>query len=120
MASEYEFGVNPFQDFLMESLMYEVEISDKEFVKEISSSFKLILENMLDNPKEALYLEFEIKNNDGHYKIKGKNSASALWLSGIIVDDAEFINKNTNFKLGDRLYKYNTETNELTYKLEDE
>lgn len=120
MASEYKFGINPFQDFLVESLLYEVDISDNEFVREILPSFRLILENMLDNPKEVLYLELEIKNHDGHYKVIGKNSASALWLSGIIVDDAEFINKNTNFKLGDKLYKYDSETNELTYKLEDE
>lgn len=119
MASEYNFGINPFQDFLMESLMYDVDISDKEFVKEISSSLRLILENMLENPKEALYLEFDIEKDNEHYKIIGKNSVSALWLSGIIVDDAQYIINNSNFKLGDRLYKYDKETNKLSYIIVD-
>lgn len=120
MASEYKFGSNPFQDFLMESLMYDVDISDKEFIKEISSSLRLILENMLENPKEALYLEFDIKKDNEHYRIIGKNSVSALWLSGIIVDDAELIKNNSNFKLGNKLYTYDKNSHKLSYIIVDE
>jgi hypothetical protein len=120
MASEYEFGINPFQDFLMESLMYEVDISNSEFVNEIKPSFRIILEDMLENPNEVLYLDFKILNEDGHYKVIGMNSVSALWLSGIIVDNAELIIKNSNFKLDNRKYKYDVNTNKLTYKIEDE
>lgn len=120
MGSEYRFGINPFQDFLMESLMYEVDISDKQFISEITSSFKIILGEMLENPKEVLFLEFDIKNIDGHYKLIGKNSVSALWLSGIIVDDASLIMRNDKFKLGNKLFTYDKKTNELSYIIVDE
>lgn len=120
MANSYEFGRNPFQDFLMESLMYDVNISNRQFLNEITSSFKIILEEMLENPKEVLFLEFDIKNIDGHYKLIGKNSVSALWLSGIFVDDASFIVRKNKFKLGNKLFTYNTKTNELSYIIVDE
>jgi len=117
MGNEYVFGKNPFQDFLLKSVEFDLDISDKKLKNEINASFTYILENVLDNPKDALHLDFEIINIDKHFKVIGKNALSALWLSGILVDNAALIMKNNTFVIGRRKYHYDDKTNELTYSI---
>lgn len=117
MGRSYEFGYNPFRDFLLISLEYDLDISDKKLKKEIHESFRYILENVLNNPEEVIYLDFEITNNDKYFKLVGKNAITALWLSGIIPSDADNILKSNTFIISDRKYVYNTKKKELTYKL---
>jgi len=117
MGSKYKEGKNPFRDFLLKSMEFGLDISDKKLKNEISASFTYILENVLDNPQDALHLDFEIINIDKHFKIIGKNALSALWLSGILVDNSDLIMKNNKFLIGNRMYHYNDKTNELTYTI---
>jgi hypothetical protein len=112
MGSEYVDGRNPFRDFLLRSLEFGLELK-----ADISSSFTYILKNVLDNPEDAVYLDFEIINIDNYFKIIGKNALSALWLSGILVDNAGIIMKNNTFVIGNRKYFYDNKTNELTYTI---
>jgi hypothetical protein len=115
MGSEYIYGKNPFRDFLLESIMINVDISTKEAKRDIDSAFKYILGNILINREEIVYLDFEIKKNEEHYKLHGKNSISALWLSGFFPSDGSKIIKSTTFIIGNRKYVFDKETNELTY-----
>ena len=115
MGSEYVYGSNPFRDFLLESIMTDVDISTKEAKRDIDSAFKYILGNILINRDEVVYLDFEIKKNEDHYILQGKNSISALWLCGFFPSDGSKIIKSTTFIIGNRKYVFNKETNELTY-----
>jgi hypothetical protein len=117
MGSKYVHGLNPFRDFLVESLKYEYNIAGKSEKREIDNSFKYILENVLNNGKEAVHLDFEIINKDDWYRVVGKNPPSALWLSGILVENIENMLDAKSFEIGDRKYKYNQKTGELTFKL---
>ena len=117
MGSEYVYNKNPFRDFLLESLMMDVDISTKEAKRDINSAFRYILGNILINEKEMVYLDFEIINKDNHFKLQGKNSISALWLTGFFPSDATLIIKSTTFVIGNRKYVFNKETNELTYSV---
>ena len=116
MAHKYEWERNPFRDFFIRSVEHGVDIADAKFKKEIHSSLIFILENLLESPEEALYFNFEIINDDGEYKIIGKNCVSALWLSGILISNVKTLVHSKVFLLGNRKYKYNEKTNELTYK----
>ena len=115
MGNEYRWGINPFQDFLLNSIMYDVDISNKLTKRDIDTAFKYILENILINTDEIIYLDFEIIRKENHFKVRGKNSISALWLSGFIPSDATLIIKNNAFIIGDKKYQYNKKTKELTY-----
>jgi hypothetical protein len=115
MGSPYKYGRNPFQDFLLKTIEFDIDISDKKLKNEINSTFTYILENVLDNEKDALLLDFEIINVDNYFKIIGKNAVSALWLSGILVDNAELVMKNNTFIIGSKKYYYNNKTHELTH-----
>jgi len=115
MGSEYVYNKNPFRDFLLESIMMDVDISTNESKRDIHGAFKYILGNILINPNEVVYLDFEVIKNEQHYKLQGKNSISALWLSGLFPSDATLIIKSTTFVIGNRKYVFNKEKNELTY-----
>jgi hypothetical protein len=117
MGNLYRFGYNPFQDFLLKSIMYGTDISDEKLKPEIQNAFQYILQNILQNGNEAVYLDFEIRKTEQHYKVVGKNAMSAVWLSGIFPMNAHLMMKNNVFKIGDRTYKYNPKTCELSYKL---
>lgn len=115
MGSEYVYSKNPFRDFLLDSILIGVDVSTKESKRDIDGAFRYILENVLNNPEEIIYLDFEIIKNEEHYKLHGKNSISALWLSGFFPSDASKIIKSTTFVIGNRKYVFNKKTNELTY-----
>jgi len=117
MGSSYVYGMNPFRDFLVESLKYGVDVGSKRQKRDIDTSFKFILENVLNNEKEAVHLDFEITNQNGWYKVVGKNPPSALWLSGILVENVDTMLDMKVFTIGDRRYKYDKKKGELTFKL---
>ncbi|MFA5207141.1 MAG: hypothetical protein WC428_00425 [Candidatus Paceibacterota bacterium] len=117
MGSRYVYGSNPFRDFLLDSIYLGVDISTKQAKRDIDGAFKYILGNLLINPNEVVYLDFEIINDKNYFKIKGKNSISALWLSGFFPTDATLIIKSNAFIIGNKKYLYNKETKELTYTI---
>lgn len=119
MGNLYRFGYNPFEDFLVKSIMYGTDISDANLKPDIQNAFTFILQNILVNRNDAVYLDFEIKKAGVLYKILGKNAMSAVWLSGLFPANAMLM-KNNVFKIGNRTYKYNPKTYELTYKVTKE
>ena len=117
MGSKYVHGLNPFRDYLIESLKYDYDIAGIKEKREIDNSFKYILQNVLNDEKESVHLDFEITNENGYYKLKGKNPPSALWLSGILVENVDTMLDAKVFDIGDRKYKYDKKTGTLTFKL---
>ncbi len=116
MASKYEVGYNPLQDFLLQTIIYGVNISDKKLKMDILQSFVLILETILENPNDVVYLDFQITSKDGHYKVTGKNIVSALWLSGIYpVNNLDKLVDRESITINDREYKFNKKTKKLSY-----
>jgi len=117
MGSLYKYGSNPFRDFLLDSLFLDVDISTKKTKRDVDRAFKYILGNILINTDEIVYLDFEIIKKDNYYKVHGKNSISALWLSGFFPSDASMIIKSNTFIIGNKKYFFNKKTNELTYTI---
>lgn len=115
MGSSYVYGMNPFKDYLLEAIKYEFDISDSKMKVEIDASFKFILKNVLNNGKEAVHLDFEITKENDFYKVIAKNAPSALWLSGVLVENVDDMLDAKVFIIGDRRYKYNKKTGGLTF-----
>ena len=106
--------VNPFQDFLLQSLMFDVDISDTTLKSDINAGFVYILQNCLENANDVVYLDFEILNENNHFKVVGKNAVSALWLSGIFPKDVDAVLRDNILISGKKSYIFNPQTNELT------
>jgi hypothetical protein len=117
MGSSYVYGMNPFRDYLLEAIKYDFDISDSKMKPEIDASFKYILKNVLNNGKEAVHLDFEIIKKDSLYKIRAKNAPSALWLSGVLVENVEDMLDAKVFVIGERRYKYDKKTGSLTFTI---
>jgi len=117
MGSKYVYGMNPFKDYLLEAIKYDFDISDSKMKLEIDSSFKFILKNVLNNGKEAVHLDFEITKDNNYYKVIAKNAPSALWLSGVLVENVDDMLDSNVFIIGDRKYKYNKKRGSLTFTI---
>lgn len=117
MNTVYRWNINPFQDLLLRTLMFDVDISDKKLKREINESLCFILENILYNEEDIIYLDFNITNKNGHYKITGKNILTALWFSGIFPQDCESVLNNNNIIIGDKKYMFNQKTKNLTIEI---
>ena len=120
MGKEYRLGYNPFRDYLMRSLHYGVDISDKKMKEPISNTFQYFLENILNDPKDAVHLDFDIKGDDEWYSVKGLNLVSALWLSGIFPKNISLLMKDNEYELDGILYKFNKRTKKLKFTEIDE
>lgn len=115
MVDEYVWGINPFQDFLFNMLLGDVDIVEEEV--DVFIGFTTILEYFKLDKKYERYLDYEIKKHDICFKVIGKNALTALWLSGIYPENPEDIIDNNEFQVGDRVYKFNDKTKRLTYKI---
>ena len=113
MATLYDWNVNPFQDLLMNLILNDQDISSKKLKKEINVIFIDFLENILNDPEDAIYLDFEIIKIDKLFKIIGKNFLSSLWLSGYFFTNVDEIMKSNVFIIGNRKFIFNEKTHEL-------
>ena len=84
-----------------------VDVSDKQFKKELDTIFTLILENHVVNPKDLVFLDFSIKKlGVGAFKIVANNIVSALWISGIIPKNPTAVMDSNTCHVGGRTYKF--------------
>lgn len=117
MGSNYNWNINPFQNYLFRSILSNIDISNKEIEVDIYVEFATILKYFLPDDRFINYLDFEIKNNNGHYKVVAKNAISALWISGIFPKSPASVLKTNEFVLEDIKYKFNPKTNKLIHQL---
>lgn len=116
MASNYEWGINPFRDFLMSSLEYDVDISDKEIETDVYIGFTTILKYFNYDEKYEKFLDYEIRKDDICFRLVPQNALTALWVSGIMPKNPDDILNNNKFEIGNREYKFNRKTKRLTFK----
>lgn len=118
MANEYEWEINPFQDFLLASLMYGADITDKELETEIYVAFSSLLEYVAPySNSEIELLDYEIKKRKDKFKVIGNNFISALWLSGVFPENPKETINNNEIVIDKIKYKFNDKTKKLSYKL---
>jgi hypothetical protein len=98
------------------SMMHGVDLADKEYEADIYVGFMTILDYMVPDKKDTQYLDFEIKGNDGYYKVVAKNAISALWLSGIFPRNPKQVLDTNEYVIENMKYKFNTKTKKLTYQ----
>jgi len=113
MATKYQWGENPFQDLLINFLLADQDILEKRLKKEINNIFIDFLQNILNDPEDALYLDFDIKKKKDGYKVIGKNFISALWLSGVFISNVEDVFEMNELIIGNVRYTYNKKLFEL-------
>lgn len=116
MGSKYEWNINPFRDFLFSSIMHGVDITDKEFEVEIYVAFSAMLEYFVDELNNE-YLDYNIKKNDGKFKVVGNNLITSLWLSGIFPDKPNDVINKKEYVIENVKYKFNEKTKKLTHRL---
>lgn len=116
MGRIYERNNNLFQDFLFISMMYGTDLADKDFEADIYVGFSTILEYYLNNNDDIRLLDFEIRGNDGYYKVVAKNAISALWLSGIFPRNPKQVLNSNEYVIENMKYKFNTKTMKLTHQ----
>ena len=118
MASKYEYHNNPIQDFFIENLLNDVDISKKKNFEDIQKNLSLFIEQYLDEENDIVYLDFSIKKDkfDG-FKIIPNNIITALWFSGIIPTDTNGVLKANKFVFDDKQYTFNKKTKVLTTKI---
>ena len=107
---------NPFESFLLQSILQGVTVWTKKNKIGIHEIFSNFLRNVLENEADAIYLDFDIKNTNGHIKVIGNNAITAFWLSGIIPTDTQSVIDNDKFVVGDLEYTYDRKKKILTNK----
>ena len=113
MGSEYKWTINPFQDFMMASILNGVNISKKEFEPDMYSGLITIL-NYVETKEDCVqYMDFEIKKRKNYYRVIGNNLISSLWLSGIFPDNPHFVAKKNEFVFDNTKYIFNVKTKKL-------
>lgn len=106
MGSEYVWGQNPVRDSMLQMITIGVDISDKQFKREINTIFALIIENFLKNREDMVYLDFKINKNNTHFQIVGNNIVSALWLSGILPKNPQTVYESNECHISNVLYTF--------------
>jgi len=115
MAKMYEWDNNPFQDFLLRSILYGIDISDKEYEVNIYVGMTTFLEYFIDNEKELSYLDFKIVNKDNYFKVIPNNSISAFWLSGVFPKDIKKVLDTNELVFDEHKFKYDARRKKLKY-----
>jgi len=117
MGSKYIARINPFSDFMLESIVSGVDISKKKHFVDVYNACVLILETILTNPNDIKYLDFEIKGNNGYIRLVANNLITALWLSGVFPNDVDLLVNRNVFKTEEYVYRYDKKTKKLIRKI---
>ena len=115
MGLLYEWGMNPFQDFLFKSIIFGADIGDEENNEDIYIGFVTILEYFLDDMTNTQYLDFEIKTNGVRHRLIPNNIITALWFMMIFPVNIRNVLAKNEYVVDGIKYKYNPKTKKITY-----
>ena len=116
MGSKYKWNVNPFHDFMLGSILNDVNIAKKEYEPDIYTGLITVL-NYAEVKEDCIpYMDFKIIKRGKRYRVLGKNLLSSLWLSGIFPDNPHHIAKRDEIIIDNVEYKFNNKTNKLTVR----
>lgn len=114
MGTKYKWSDNPFQDFMLASILNGVDIAKKDYEPDIYAGLITVL-NYAEVKDDCIqYMDFEIKKRSKRYKVFGKNLLSSLWLSGIFPDNPHLVAKRSEYVFENIKYIFNEKTNKLT------
>lgn len=117
----FEYGYNIFEDYLMKSILYGVDIADPQARPDITTSFITILKAVLSNPVDVVNLDFDIiKHGEGYYEVVGLNFITALWLSGVFPAEVDVVMANNIIEMEGIIFEYDKKTNKLSYTYAEE
>ena len=116
MANEYIWGLNPFQDALIDIIFKGGDIGSKKNIDTIYDVFKYILQFHIKDRNDMLYLDFDIEGDGDYYKVVGNNMIAALWLSGIIPENPISVLKTNEYYFDDKKFIFNSKTKVLKYE----
>ena len=118
MANKYYYGWNTMTDFLITLIIEGLDVTNPNLKSTIEKEFGNFLQMYLINPKDVVFLDFEIveKNSETPITIIGNNILTALWLMGIIPNDSRKTLEENIFEMDGTSYFYNSKTRKLTIK----
>ena len=117
MAKIYRYNENIFKDLMLNALMFDEDISSKRFRSDFQNEVLDILGYVLTDNKDIKYLDFDITNDNGYYKITAYNILTALWFNGIFPIETKEVLINNTFQYENKHYKFNKKTNQFTYNI---
>lgn len=113
MASEYIRGVNPFEEYLIHTLLEGIDLTVEEDVDEVFSSMVYLLELILGTDEHNHLFSFDIINDDEKYLVFGNNLITSLWLIGIFPDNVEKVILDNSFTYDGMIYSYDNDEDEF-------
>lgn len=120
MGSSYVWGENPFQDFLIDLINNDVDISLKENFGEIYGGFIAILKYYVDDVDVIKHLDFKVIKSEESYCVIGENILSSLWISGIMPTDPHLVLKNNVCYVEKNKYVFDNLKKKLVVTIIDE
>ena len=118
MASKYKWNENPINDFFLQNIMNDVDISKKKNYVNIHDGLTTFLEYFLEEENDIVYLDFSIKRDKfGSFNVVANNIVTALWFTGVIPRDTNDVLKKNKFVFDDVEYTFNKKTKVLTIKI---
>lgn len=117
MESKYKWNENPIQDFFLQLIIDDVDISKKKNINEIREWLVNFIQEFLINRNDIIYLDFNIKKDSfENYKIISNNIITALWFKGIIPTNIDDVLKKNKLIYNKNIYSFNNKTKLLTIK----
>ena len=117
MASKYKWNENPINDFFLQNIMNDVDISKKKNYDNIHDGLTAFLEYFLEEENDIVYLDFSIKRDKfGSFNVVANNIVTALWFTGVIPRDTNDVLKKNKFVFDDVEYTFNKRSKLLKIK----
>ena len=113
MGSEYKWSENPVRDSLLQMIILGVDISDKEFLRELYEIISLSVENYVVNKEDLVYLNFKINKSEEHFKLIGNNIITALWFCGILPKNPTHVMEANECHYNGKIYTFDKKTKTL-------
>ena len=117
MASRYKWNENPINDFFLQNIMNDVDISKKKNYDNIHDGLTTFLEYFLEEENDIVYLDFSIKKDKfGSFNVVANNIVTALWFTGVVPRDTNDVLKKNKFVFDDVEYTFNKRSKLLKIK----